>query len=309
MTIITELTYETGGYSETRAGEINFTERFIVRETDGNQITALDIRDSNVLPSFNTRLTGTNAYVTTRTLEADRKNHSVWYATLSYRTKQQTSSSEDPLDSNSMVDFDTVPMSYVIDKAYDDDDDQGSPTKEVLNTAGDPFDPPMTGEKQLDLIIIEKNYPSFDPADAKIFRDTMNEGALTIGGMPIGDGQGWMRLVKPRTQFKTDGQSYERVRFEILVNDEGWKRKPLSQGYYQYTGGVKAKKNVIRMSDISSDIDDDDDGDIPVTDPQRLGEDGSLLGPTATAHFMDFQVLFKKGWRALNLPVRKDGRA
>jgi len=55
--------------------------------------------------------------------------------------------------------------------------------------------------------------------------------ALTIGGMPVADGEGWMRLVKPRTQFKVGlciefaddaFMDWKKYRIFGYTDDEDW---------------------------------------------------------------------------------------
>jgi len=84
---------------------------------------------------------------------------------------------ENPLLRNATVDWTDETVQEIITKDID-----GNP---IENSAGDPFDPSLQGERTLPVLTIIRNEATYNPNTAARFRDGVNDGNITIGGMTV----------------------------------------------------------------------------------------------------------------------------
>ena len=198
------------------------------------------------------------------------------------------------------ISYGFVQYQRVADKAYKAADVQGDPTEPIDNTANDPFDPPvMKNVSNLVITITRHESESFfDPVVVKQFKDTINEVAITIAGVPIEAKQGRMKRIASTKMVDRLGKTVFNVTYEIEVEPETWDVKVLNQGYYYLNGGVAADKRRILEQDIGSTTDNPTD---PVTQPQKLDSAGEILG-TGDTVWLPFQLYFARKWGALDLP-------
>lgn len=88
----------------------------------------------------------------------------------------------------------------------------------VLNTAGDPFDPPLMHEVALTSISVTKTYSS-RPTWLFSHRNTRNDAAITIGGTSIGLGEGRIRDVTIDDEKHSNSFPYYQATIEVEVDD------------------------------------------------------------------------------------------
>jgi hypothetical protein len=149
----------------------------------------------------------------------------------------------------------------------------------VVNSAGDPFDPPVTRDQLRGILRVAWNSLAFDPASFfahgnKINADVWNGfPALSIKFSPPNMPQ---RLY---SQFL--GQNYYRLEAEFAFNpnDGGWNAKPIDCGY-RYNDG---SGNLFKIFDHVGQ---------PISQPALLNGSGLVLAPTIPRTYfqLEFQV-------------------
>jgi hypothetical protein len=176
----------------------------------------------------------------------------------------------------------------------------GSPSTimPVLNSAGEPPDPPMMKEYRDLLLQVTVNRSGFDPLIAAKYIDAVNSD--TFFGFAAGK-------VKCRRfdadQLRAAGLVYYQLNFEFQirtfasdvldVGDVGWNRRFLDQGYREL---VPQDDGSLRLTDIGSWLDEYDTDDVltkstfkPVSKPVPLDGAGRALADGAEKHFIEIQ--------------------
>lgn len=170
----------------------------------------------------------------------------------------------------------------------------------VVNTAGDPFDPPFMVDEDRMVIRITRNESETDfPWNAQdefipsVFNNTVN----------LTEFQGWnpgkVRLRLSAQKLKERGNFYWRVTYLIQekiealeVNDEvtyvGWQPNILNRGYRQLVGGVK--KDIFGI-----------DGS-KVSQPALLALDGTKLADGGTPTYVEANAYLTSEFNDLGLP-------
>ena len=300
--------YETrrsGGRSQNRDGHTRVVLHGQVKDPADMITVRLVDEVEAVLFSFNTRVSGTNAYLSEWDIQPEEENRAIWYATLTFETPdagQQAEAEPDPVDQNALVYYEALPEDVPFDKAYGIDDEQGSPSLPVQNPVGDEYDPPLLKREDRIIIIVEKNYNDFPSSDMAKYINTVNATTITIGGVTLAAKAGYMRDIRMQPGFKTDNTRYDRMHFEIVLNKETWARQPLARGYYHYS---TPDDDSTYKPILNKDVGDGDDKE--VTEPQKLLANGGLV-LDGTPYFQEFEDKFAIAWGPLDLPAQKDGR-
>ena len=154
----------------------------------------------------------------------------------------------------------------------------------VLNSAGDPFDPPPTEPQYRLQCTIEKNVATHDPDDAFSFINTVNNGAITIAGVPVTAGQALLTEWRATSEREGD-TAYVRVAF-VIQFAASFDREILDRGFYFLDG--TDKRAIL-----------DDDGE-PFSEPQLLDGSGAV---TDTPTFLEFAGKAQTNWATLGLPT------
>jgi hypothetical protein len=155
----------------------------------------------------------------------------------------------------------------------------------VLNSAGDPFDPPPTQPVVRLQCTIERNVATHNPTTAFAYINTVNNGNVTIAGVSVTAGQALMVDFSATSQREA-GTVYARQRF-VIEFAPSFVREILDAGYYQLTGGDKLP--IL-----------DDNGD-PFTEPQLLDGSGEV---TTTPTFLAFDAHTATNFGTLALPTK-----
>ena len=144
--------------------------------------------------------------------------------------------------------------------------------KAVVNSAGQPFDPPLTQERHPVVATIVYNSESYNPNTALNFQDYVNDGPATIANLKNVPARMAKILEIGAVQQYWEDISYWRVTVKVEVNNakwdvgQGWDRRILDQGIYEKDDDDKT----VRMRT--------DDGE-EVTEPLKLNGSGGKLDP------------------------------
>lgn len=190
-----------------------------------------------------------------------------WQVAVSWSTERELS--EDPNSQPAVTDWDGEQFQSVV--VFDKDDNA------VVNSAGDPFDPPIMRDDSRLISTTVKNMATV-PTWIMSYADAVNSDAFTIDGFPVAIGQAKMQ--RPRVskqQFRND-IPYREVTFTIHYREDGWKSEPLDQGFREISGSTRV--NIT------------DDNDDPISAPVPLnGSGAALAAPTpGTAVFLNFDI-------------------
>lgn len=298
-------------------GNVSFVEQYQVYDSAFVPITAAAIRTG--LAAIDRKVgrlyPDSNSVLVKRDLNPEDTSHVKWRVTLSYATQQTNSDpnteQDDPVNQPAVVRFGSVEKMEVAEFAYDDDDPPGAPSIPILNPAFDPFDPPVTDAKTNLLIIIDKNYSSFDPLNITRFKNTTNKNKMSIGGISgIDPKKLIMRDLAIEPGWKQDGTTYDMVHFEIELTDKTVTLQLANLGlsFLADDDSDYTTKTRIRYSDINPDIAAGSEKDTEVPDPQLLTTTGGLYYPGGAGDkYSSFQRKYPADWAPLDLPRLRDG--
>ena len=165
----------------------------------------------------------------------------------------------------------------------------------ILNSALDPFDPPVMRDDTEAILTIQRNEVSYDPALSVELNNVVN--SVAFAGQPAG-------LVKskpPKVQRKwspavsTRGGFYDDVTYEFRVRRIGWQPRILDAGMRVLDPATGAKTPALL-----------DDGSA-APNPVPLDGNGQRLTVTGAGpiegHFLEFRVYDEYDFNSLGLPV------
>lgn len=229
----------------------------------------------------------------------DEEESMLWIVTCRYETESQIGAGEDdPTNEDPQVSFTGVQYDVVVDKAYQSGDTVGNPTRPVVNSAKDEFDPPITQPESRTLVTIKQNLSGYNPLWSMEYENTINNGKITIVGIKVGATKA--RMVKIDAIFKTspnpnstrDYEYYEVV-YQIELNKRGYRRAIADIGFYHIDAADSNKKKHIR-----------DDKLLLISEPWKLdGDDGNLqVDQNADPQYIEFQTYWEASWTSLNIP-------
>lgn len=207
---------------------------------------------------------------------------SKWTITVQYGGVDPTQGGEvttgSPLEKPVEVRYGTAKFERVVDK-----DTAGNA---ILNSAGDPFDPPLVIDDSRPVIQFTRNELTFDAALAYSYRDKLNS-AIWNGGAP----KTWkINAITGKRDFHAEVGFYWIVDYEFEYNPLTWRKIILNQGMTQKVGGVK-------KSILSSD-------GVPISQPAPLSSSGAQVPPSSlpgSAVWLTFDVYETTDFAAFNL--------
>lgn len=187
-----------------------------------------------------------------------------WVITVSYGIFDPDKTQENPLDERPRLSWDRAQFERVVEK------DTGG--NAILNSAGDPFDPPVTLDDSRPVLTITRNEASFDTTLAESYKDCVNTDVFF--GWPAGQVKvGAITAEEQWSDYLND--TYVVVKYEFHFNPNGWQKSILDQGYRAKSG---ATRKLILI-----------DGQ-PATSPVPLDGSGAQLSATGTPVFLAFTV-------------------
>lgn len=113
----------------------------------------------------------------------------------------------------------------------------------ILNTAGDPFDPPVMAYRIRPIITLQKNFADLSDigsittiAQLMSYVGKVNSAAITIAGIYANYGQFIMDDINC-VYTEADGGTFYNTTFRIIYDEEYFCEKVLNAGYNQLVGG------------------------------------------------------------------------
>mgnify|MGYP006266280633 CR=1 FL=1 len=147
-----------------------------------------------------------------------------WTVTASYSSEREIS--ENPLDEPAKItwgseNFQEVAVADINGKL-------------VLNSAGDPFDPPLMKDFSRRTATVTKNVSSV-PSWFFQYEDAVNSSAFSIGGLTVATGKALCKKTSVSVAKVRNGIVYYEVTTELHFSKKGWKARGLDAGFrYKY---------------------------------------------------------------------------
>lgn len=175
--------------------------------------------------------------------------------------------------------------------------DRDLDNKPFVNSAKQPFDPPIEIDDSRPVLLIIKNraIATFDLSQCLTYQDAINTDTVYGFGPYV-----WkMAQISPRTITVESGFQYYQVTYELHGRRELWyPLKVLNQGYYQLVDSEGTKKRELLLDKDSKQL----------TSPGLLKADGSAIGYNpdgsldASPSFEEFNVYKRLPFAPLQLP-------
>lgn len=230
---------------------------------------------------------------TARRKGSDEDSRRLWLVECDYETPSGVDPTDDPADEAPRISFAVRQYETVAD-GVPDPDNPGE-LLAILNSAGDPFNPPPNKSRYnlVCTIIRNEKADTFDPANLDTYIDTLNDDSITIAGITGAAGTARMVDMSASTETRRGEYAYREVTYVIE-----WSRHHLvdilSTGFFQ----LDAAGNHVPC----------EVGGSKATAPQRLDEDGHQITDPAAASYWIPSVDLSRGqvdWTPLNLPANE----
>ncbi len=194
-----------------------------------------------------------------------------WHVTTTYSSEVELSS-EDPTDDAAVITWsgEQFQIPAVFDRNLD----------LIVNSAGDPFDPPAMADDSHYVVNVSKNMAAV-PSTILNYQDAVNAASFTVDGITIAAGLAKMQRVSVGPKQRRGSNTFRTVEFEIHLRRDGWKLTALDAGFRERTTGGPPDgiKNIKNPDDNEN-----------VTAPVPLDGNGSaLLDPSpANCEYLEF---------------------
>lgn len=159
----------------------------------------------------------------------------------------------------------------------------------IVNSAGDPFDPPHMIDDSRRVVTVTKNLATV-PSWILTYQDAVNSADFTVDGVSIAEGKAKMQSVTIGEPQSRNGNTFRTVTFSMHLEKNGWLFKPLDAGFRTKIDGVMAN------------VRNDDDGELPALPVPLDGFGNVLVDPSpSTAIYLEFTVYETKDFSLLPL--------
>jgi hypothetical protein len=174
-----------------------------------------------------------------------------------------------------------------------------TPSRAVVNSANEVFDPPLT-EPEIRLVVVITRYVKnsvFDPERLLNYKNSINNDVIDIGGIRIPKFCGWIKDADSSPHYSNTGRLYWEETWKIEVNPKTHIRLVLDQGMKELIGG-----DLVHIKDAEG---------RPVTSPVRLDGAGRAASGTTSSDesvYLAFLTKWCCDWSVLGLPSKRTGR-
>lgn len=159
----------------------------------------------------------------------------------------------------------------------------------IVNSAGDPFEPPFMMDDSRRVVTVTKNLSSV-PSWILTYQDAVNSADFTVDGVLVGEGKAKMQSVTIGEPQSRNGNTFRTVTFSMHLEKNGWLFEPLDAGFRTKIDGVMAN------------VRNDDDGELPALPVPLDGFGNVLVDPSpSTAIYLEFTVYETKDFSLLPL--------
>lgn len=169
--------------------------------------------------------------------------------------------------------------------------------KGIVNSAGEPFDPPKTITKSRPLIIFTRNEPNFQVAYKVLYENTVNQ--KNWSGLQAR--QAWLRSIRAVSHYQPSNSTtnpniyYYRVEYTFALKAETWDLQLLDIGsyYLKYAGG-SATRHAFRKEGTG-------EPRLGLLDNSNAAEPGKKLADNQDAQFRRWRVFREQDYTNLGI--------
>jgi len=159
----------------------------------------------------------------------------------------------------------------------------------IVNSAGDPFDPPAMMDDSRRVVTVAKNL-AVVPSWILDYQDAVNSDTFSIDGISIGIGKAKVQSVNVGPWQRRNGTAFRTVNFTIHLQRDGWLLSILDAGFRQKVSGGREN------------IKNNGDGEAPTAPVPLDGNGLPIDDPTPTnAVFLEFAVYKTRAFSSLPL--------
>jgi hypothetical protein len=224
----------------------------------------------------------------------------VWEVTLSYETATGNPPTTDPVDADPVIRWSFAQYNKVTEGAYDRRYPGGAwdggpyvktqKSYEILNSVGRKFTPEPTQQVSHLLCDITLWRNTFNPEDARYYINTINDDTIIIGGLGVGEWEGYMRNFGAAKKFKANGDAYYEYNWQIEIHEDTWVKQFLDQGFYKWDDNG----DPVLILDVKKQ---------KLKKPALLNGWGVPLPASADPVWIEYLTYFPSDWSTLNLPT------
>lgn len=190
----------------------------------------------------------------------------------------------------------------------DDEDDSFPPTKPIINSAGELYDPGDTMTEYTSTIIsfIMREADEFDYVDILALRGSINKNAVQVLGFDFKKHAGRILDIVPQINIDEDGKPrwFSKYTLELMPNGLTHDLRLQDQGWMAKFDGKDNPAREIMVSDISSKVKKSDKTNKPVTQQQLLNKDGGIETDPDKAQHWDYRIHRQSDWKTkFNFPT------
>jgi hypothetical protein len=159
----------------------------------------------------------------------------------------------------------------------------------IVNSAGDPFDPPNMMDDSRRVVTVTKNLTTV-PAWILTYQDAVNSDVFTVDGVSIGAGLAKIQSVSVGEVQSRNATSFRTVSFTIHLQKDGWLLEPLDAGFREIDYASGSLVNILNPGDSEQ----------PSAPVPLDGSGAALDNPSTTNNvFLSFTVYETKVFSAL----------
>lgn len=159
----------------------------------------------------------------------------------------------------------------------------------IVNSAGDPFDPPLMMDDSRRVVTIIKNLSAV-PSWILTYQDAVNNASFTLDGLTIGAGLAKIQRVAVSERQIRNGTTFRQVTLVMHLEKNGWLLEPLDAGFRENVSGS--------LQNIRNPGDDE----LPAAPVPLNGAGMALDNPSVTNNvFLSFTVYETKDFSVLPL--------
>lgn len=277
---------ESGGITDTRS-----TRSFLVI-TSSRYDDEFTIAASGLLPTQFSSHPHFAFLTARRTRYNQRSEHSrVWDVEVEYSSEPLSQREQEEAQQQSPNPLARAPQVRWASQQYAKAIHKDLDGKALVNSAGDPFDPPVEVDRSRWVVTISKNVSSVPPV-ILTYSDSINDNPFTIGGVTVEAKKAkLMALEISELQVENDIQFYV-FTYAMEFRKEGWTLEVLDQGLRQ----KDPNDATLRIR-----IQDDGDPAQDVQSPWPLdGSGGKLADPKFdTVKFLEFRAYEERDFSIL----------
>ena len=260
-------------------GSRSYTRSFRLSTTAKTE-TAYDVGSHASLPDIGeAHPDDANAFCTTLSVDPTDPWKG-WTVTAQY--SDQRTLAEDPTNDAAVITWGSEQFQRVA--AFDRNGDA------IVNSAGDPFDPPNMMDDSRRVVTVQKNL-AVVPTWILDYQDAVNSDSFTVDGVTVGIGLAKMQSVTVGEVQRRNGTVFRSVTFTIHLQRDGWLLAPLDAGFRElnYAGDLVNIKNP-------------GDDELPGAPVPLDGSGAALANPSvSTCVFLSFAVYAQRAFSSLPL--------